>query len=198
MKNKIAVALLLLITFGGIGTFFWKQEMVYQLPTPIPGDYQPVAIGMTLKLPPDLYSNATKPILLHFFNPDCPYSHFNLKHFLTLARTHYNEIDFIVVVPEMEDVGKVRVLVDKQIRIVPDTKQWLSKQCGVYSSPQAVLVNSDGLLYYKGNYNRARYCTQQKTSYTALAINQLLAHQPPPIFDTLATIAYGCQLPGRK
>ena len=38
----------------------------------------------------------------------------------------------------------------------------LAKACGVYSTPQAVLIDNNQNLYYRGNYNRSRYCTRQK------------------------------------
>lgn len=198
MKKKVAVAGLLILTFGGIVTLFWRQELVYQLPTPVPQDYTPVTIGTYLQLSTEVHRKGSKPVLLHFFNPQCPCSRFNLKQFLILVRTHQTEIDFIAVVPEKENLQEIRQLLNDQVIVIHDMRQQLSKQCGVYSSPQAVLLRADGQLYYKGNYNKARYCTQKKTSYAALAIEQLLAHQSAPVFDTLATRAYGCQLPERN
>ena len=50
-------------------------------------------------------------------------------------------------------------------------------------------------LYYRGNYNRAKYCTDPRTSYAQKALDSLLADAPPPMMGVIATQAYGCQLP---
>lgn len=198
MSKKLMAGFLLVGVISCIGAVFWQQELVYQLPTPIPKDYTPVATGALLDLPETVHTQAGKPVLLHFFNPECPCSRFNLKHFLTLVRQHRKDLNFVAVIPEKEDLAKAHRMLDGEVPVVHDVRQQLSRQCGVYASPQAVLVDSEGRLFYKGNYNRARYCTQKKTSYAALAIEHLLAHQPAPVFDTLATRAYGCQLPDRN
>jgi hypothetical protein len=71
----------------------------------------------------------------------------------------------------------------------------IAKSCGVYSTPQVALLNPQHQLYYRGNYNRSRYCTDEKTNYAKNAINGLLAAQPKLAFNQLALRAYGCQLP---
>jgi len=71
----------------------------------------------------------------------------------------------------------------------------LAALCGVYSTPQAVVLNPDHQLYYRGNYNKSRYCTDQKTNYAEQALNALLAHNNNIFFNSYALQAYGCQLP---
>jgi hypothetical protein len=70
----------------------------------------------------------------------------------------------------------------------------LAAGCGVYSTPQAVIINGDQQLHYRGNYNKSRYCTDKKTNYAQIALEALLYKQPLA-FDAFATKAYGCQLP---
>ena len=67
--------------------------------------------------------------------------------------------------------------------------------CGVYSTPQAVLINTDQVLYYRGNYNRSRYCSDKKSNYAQMAIDSLLANRQQPGFNPYAFTAYGCSLP---
>jgi len=43
--------------------------------------------------------------------------------------------------------------------VLVDADGSLAKMVGVYSSPQAVIVDTRGALYYRGNDNLARYCT---------------------------------------
>jgi hypothetical protein len=71
----------------------------------------------------------------------------------------------------------------------------IAAQCGVYSTPQAVIINSQNELYYRGNYNKSRYCTDKKTNYAQMALDNLLQQKRKLIYDQLAIKAYGCQLP---
>ena len=82
------------------------------------------------------------------------------------------------------------------VPILSDTS--LARACGVYSTPQAVLIDASHTLYYRGNYNRSRYCTDQKTNYAKMAIDSLLAQQQQPAFNQYALTAYGCSLPNCK
>ena len=71
----------------------------------------------------------------------------------------------------------------------------IATSCGVYSTPQAVLLDTGHKLYYRGNYNISRYCTDEKTSYAKIAIVGLLHDHKKIIFNQLALRAYGCRLP---
>ena len=74
----------------------------------------------------------------------------------------------------------------------------LASSCGVYSTPQAVLLDINNTLYYRGNYNKSRYCTDRKSNYAQMAIDSLLAHRGEPVFNQYALKAYGCSLPTCK
>ena len=74
----------------------------------------------------------------------------------------------------------------------------LAQACGVYSTPQAVILNPDRRLYYRGNYNSSRYCSDEKSAYAKIALGTLLQKRQPILFSLYATRAYGCSLPGCK
>jgi hypothetical protein len=74
----------------------------------------------------------------------------------------------------------------------------LATKCGVYSTPQAVILDAQGLLYYRGNYNKTRYCTDPNTSYANIALDSLLNDHQYPHFNQFALKAYGCTLPECK
>lgn len=195
MRNKILAVLMTVAAFGGVSALFWDQELKYQLPTPIPEGYLPVDVGRHINLPANIPVTAGKPLFIHFFNPGCPCSRFNVRHFLTLVRQYNKDIRFVAVVPDNEDITAAENMLSPQVSVRPDNDKSIAKLCGVYASPQAVLLTAQGVMYYKGNYNRSRYCTQKQTSYAAMAVESLVANRPAPAFDTLATRAYGCQLP---
>jgi thiol-disulfide isomerase/thioredoxin len=201
MRKRILLASsLLVIIFGLIGSLFWYQESRYLLPTPLPKNYQPVAIGQTVTAADELkpYLQSGKPVVLHFFNPDCPCSRFNMQHFSNLVKTYRQQFQFIAVM-QTEDMAKAKQLFEEKytlpIPVIQDSGKRIATAYGVYATPQAVILNGNGRIYYRGNYNRSRYCTRKESNFAQMAIDSLLAGKPEPEFLELATQAYGCELP---
>ena len=71
----------------------------------------------------------------------------------------------------------------------------LAARCGVYSTPQAVLIGADHTLFYRGNYNKSRYCTDKATNYAQMAVDSLLGAKADASFPLAALKSYGCELP---
>ena len=193
MKKSIILIWLAAI-FTGIAFLFWHNELVYSLPTPIPKNYKPVTQGSVIYIPESLHSKNNKPVLLHFFNPDCPCSKFNITHFKSLVKEYSNEVTFAIVVMNNRKytAEQIQNKFDVKIPVLFDTS--IATSCGVYSTPQAVIIDNNQKLYYRGNYNRSRYCTDKKSNYAQQALDSLLHHHPA-IFNQLALRAYGCSLP---
>ncbi|QHT68613.1 redoxin domain-containing protein [Rhodocytophaga rosea] len=201
MKKRILLASsLLVIIFGSIGAIFWYQESQYLLPTPVPRNYHPVAIGQSITTEDQLlpYFQSGKPVFLHFFNPHCPCSRFNIEHFSSLVKTYGQQLTFIAVIQTEDDInasahfeGKY----DLHIPVVVDTNKQIAKAYGVYATPQAVLITKNNSIYYRGNYNKSRYCTNKNSNFAQMAIDSLLAGNHTPEFIELASKAYGCELP---
>lgn len=194
MKKWIAtiwLMLLLAIVFG----FFWYNQLVYSLPTPVPADYQQVKTGEKIQLTKELDFKDNKPVFLHFFNPDCPCSRFNITQFKSLVKTYHNKVDFAVVLMTNKNYSadEIRKRFGFDLPVISDTT--LARSCGVYSTPQAVVLEKGNRLYYRGNYNKSRYCTDQKTSYAKIAIDGVLHHKQELLMDQFALKAYGCSLP---
>jgi len=188
----------LMLLFAAIGALFWYNELVYHLPTPIPENYKPVNNGAVIKLSEALNKDHGKPLFLHFFNPDCPCSRFNIAHFKLLTKQYSRQVNFVVVVMNNKTytAKAIQDKFDLNIPVLFDTS--LARACGVYSTPQAVLLDTRHQLYYKGNYNQSRYCTDEKTSYAKIAIAGLLRDHARLDFSPLALRAYGCSLPDCK
>jgi hypothetical protein len=91
MKTYLITALLALI-FGAISCVFWQDDMVYRLPTPVPDGYQCVVPGTSLDVAELLPIATDKPVFVHFFNPRCPCSKFNIPHFRSLVRSYGDRI----------------------------------------------------------------------------------------------------------
>ena len=194
--KKIVLIVILSGILASIGGIFWYQEMQYLMPTPVP-------VGYNVILPEELilYDTALipqqhkKPKLLHFFNPECPCSRFNLKHFQALNKEYNNEIDFYVVVESEGKIEPAKGLIDNDVTIVVDSNKKLANACGVYSTPQAAIIQTSNRLYFRGNYNRSRYCTNKDSNFVQMALDSLVANRRSPIFNELATNSYGCSIP---
>lgn len=191
--KKITALLVLTFCFVLILSIFYWQEWQYTQPTPIPANYEAVAVNSKINLP-DLASGILehKPVFVHFFNPECPCSVFNAKHFNELHQEYSTNIEFLVVIPEESNMASAEKILPENIKIVHDRQEAIAKSCGVYSSPQAVILD-DSKIYFKGNYNKARYCTTKDTNYAALALENFLNRKPSPTLDAYATLPYGCE-----
>jgi Domain of unknown function (DUF6436) len=189
MTRFILVGCFLVLAFLAMGAVFWQQELKYQLPTPIPVQYAAVPPGAPVNrtlLP------AGSAYFLHFYNPDCPCSRFNARHIHSLIRQFSDSVSMYIVVSSPDNVSKAqREFGDETI--VVDKDGAIAKACGVYSTPQAAIIDHNGNLYYRGNYNRSRYCTTKASNFAELSLVALLNRQPSPAFGLMATQAYGCE-----
>lgn len=197
--RKTGVVFVLITIFSAILGIFWYQEVQYLLPTPVPENYRVVRPEEVIKfdsvLIPQQY---TRPKLLHFFNPDCPCSRFNVAHFRSLSEGYKDWVDFYVVVATREKVNSAKKLIGKNVTIVIDEQQKLAVACGVYSTPQAALVQADNKLYFRGNFNRSRYCIDKNSNFVQIALDSLVGGKHPPHFSELATLSYGCTIPTKN
>jgi hypothetical protein len=199
MKNRLVIAWLILL-FGGIAFIFWRYEWKYGLPTAVPANYHDVYLGALIQLPASaqlLRTPGAKPLFLHFFNPDCPCSRFNMPQFRALVEKYSDKVDFAIIVMSPRIFTSAQ-LQDKfglphPLPVLRDSA--VAAACGVYSTPQAVLIDAGGKLYFRGNYNRSRYCSDPRTGFAEQALDGLLHNDYSLTFSPLALKAYGCQLP---
>lgn len=194
MRRGRKLLLFVILTAIGIciAMMFWYQEIQYKLATPVPENYKIVPVGTTLEV--SFLEKDGKPKLLHFYNPSCPCSKFNAEHVKELHRQYGKDVSFYIVVEKGYD--KARNEFDLQI--IEDPHGILADRCGVYATPQAVVLDGENNLYYRGNYNKERYCTAKNTNFAELAINKLLQGEQSIKFSSLATRSYGCQLNSDK
>jgi peroxiredoxin len=177
---------------------FWYQEWKYLLPTPVPEGYKNVIPHTALKLDAAIQFQAGKPVFLHFFSPKCPCSRFNLTQFKDLVKKYKAQINFhAVLFVEDEAYTKAEFLKDYGLDIPVLTKKGekIAETCGVYATLQAVLLTKDSKLYYRGNYNRTRFCVDKNTNFAEKAIQEILKGNAPPDFGKAAVMAYGCEIP---
>lgn len=199
MKNRLVIAWLILLSCG-IAFIFWQYQWKYSLPTPVPVNYHNVARGTRITLPASAQvarTSAGKPLFLHFFNPDCPCSRFNIPQFKALVDQYSDKVDFAIVVMSPKSFTAAELQhkfgLSRSLPVLRDSA--VAAACGVYSTPQAVLIDGQDQLYFRGNYNRSRYCTDERTGFAKQALDGLLQGNYSLTFSPQALKAYGCQLP---
>ena len=145
--KKILVITWLILLLGAIGALFWYNELQYQLPTPIPQNYKAVNPGELIKLNAKLKTNATKPLFLHFFNPVCPCSRFNIKMFKSLVAQYGQKVNFVIVVISDRPYTAKEIQDKFDLNIPVTFDQSIALARGVYSTPQVALIDNKGKLY---------------------------------------------------
>jgi hypothetical protein len=194
VKKAITIAWLLVI-FSSMAYIFWYTDWQYSLPTPVPEQYRPVGTGSIVDLGGKLTVPGDKPVFLHFFNPDCPCSRFNIPNFKSIVRKYGDKVSFAIVVLNNERYTAKQIQNKFDVDVPVSFDSTIAAACGVYSTPQAVLLDANRRLYYRGNYNKSRYCTDTRSNYAQMAIDSLFANVNRPVFAGFALKAYGCQLP---
>lgn len=192
--KKVAVIAFLGVIFLTIAAIVWHNELVYSLPTPVPANYKAVNAGVAIHIDNKVQHAGAKPLFLHFFNPDCPCSKFNMPHFRSLAKQYGKEADFAIVVMSGKKFTQEEIQHRFDLTMPVYFDSAIAASCGVYSTPQAVIIDAHQQLYYRGNYNKSRYCTDKKSNYAQMALEGLL-HKQAIAFDQYALTPYGCQLP---
>lgn len=180
---------------------FWEQDLQYSLPTPVPADWTAPAIGTDVLADNEVAAlrahHRGRPLLVHSFAPSCPCSRFNADHVRALMRTFADRVDFVALV-QCTKAGHGLESFDEQdldIQALADVDGRIARALGVYATPQAVLLDRDGHLVYRGNYNVSRYCVDRSTEFARLAVEALLAGRAPLQTNAAAEVAYGCSLP---
>jgi peroxiredoxin len=180
-----------------VGWIFWEQEVKYASPTVVPDNFIDVEMGSHIDLA-KLSIPSGKITVLHFFNPDCPCSKFNMKDFESLTVKYKDRANFIVVLQsdEIDAVEEFNDKYDLDLAVISDKQGRISDICGIYATPQAVILDKDAIMYYKGNYNQSRFCTRKETRFVEIALDSLIGNKPLPLFvRNELTLPYGCSLP---
>ena len=201
----LVVAAVFVSCLGLVAVVFWREDLRYTLPTPRPTDLREIALGTEVPAARWLAEAGisrqlvARPTLLHFFNPGCSCSRFNLEHLGALQRRFRAQVSFVAVVqsidPESADPRATRRILGElgiDMPFLLDVDGLIARDSGIYATPQALLLDGADRIVYRGNYNTARYCTDRRTEFVRIAIETLLSKHPATVPETPA---YGCELP---
>jgi len=199
MRKVLLFSFFAATILSGIGWIFWEQEYKFTLPTPVPAELRQVETGDSVTLELNGLS-ASSNLFIHFYNNDCPCSRFNISEFESMVRRYSPDVQFLAVVQHEESSDAAASFIDEYdlgIPVIYDKNGAIADSLGVYSTPQAVLIRQ-GKVFYKGNYNRARFCVSRNTKFAELALEALVNNEEPPYFPSVAYTAYGCELPSNN
>lgn len=216
---------------AAVGLTFWLQEWRYAQATPRPRELVQPPLGARLATAAAVSESgsplrkvlaprtAAGPTVLHFFNPDCPCSRFNAAHLRQLSDEFAGRAEFVAVLEgegEAAELEEAFAAWDLDLRTVVDSDGGLAAAAGVYATPQAVVLAADGTLFYRGNYNVQRFCSERRTQFVRRALEALLppastadenaclvdggSYRDAPFdpLDPRACTAFGCPLPQRS
>lgn len=186
-----------------IARAFWVTDWQYSLPTPRPEGLVQIPVGSRPPLPSVIAAlrRQDRPLAINFANPKCPCTEFNLEQVRQLQQRFGGKVDFVTVLESRSDsAGAEKEFRSMHLRmpVVYDREGDVSAALGVYGTPQAAILDSRGRLYFRGNYNQSRYCTEESSEYVRLALIALAEGRALPALPAEATIAYGCPLPRRS
>ena len=184
-RTVIAAVLINAAFLSVIGATFFVEDYRYSLPTPRPANFRPVSLGKRIELP----KADPRPTLLCFASPDCGCSRFNQDHLWELAREFGHQVRIVEVV-EGSDAGG---LSSPDETLLDPTGDW-ARKCGVYSTPQAVVLDRSGQIVFEGNFNSTRFCSNSSTQYARIALESAVHGLPIPPMPKAATTPYGCAI----
>lgn len=188
--------------FVVIGYAFWRADWQYSVPTQRPEGLIQPPLGRPLALPAQLSAmrRDNRPMVIHFVSAKCPCTEFNLDHLRKLQQRFDGVADFVAVLEtnSKEEAAKSEFeSMHLRMPVVYDRQGEMSTALGVYGTPQAAILDRRGRLFYRGNYNRSRYCAEESSEYVRIALTALAGDNPLPSLPEKATITYGCPLPRR-
>lgn len=185
-----------------VGYAFWVADWQYSLPTPRPDGLVQPPLGSRLALPAGVTSlrRENRPLVINFASARCPCTEFNLDHLRRLQKMFGDSVDFMLVLESSADAAGAQAEFQSMHLSMPvlyDHADDASTALGVYGTPQAAILDDSGRLYYRGNYNRSRYCNEESSEYARIALNALVEGRSLPALPPDATVTYGCPLPHR-
>src|SRR5215208_543656 len=98
MKKKVLLFIWLGILLSAISYVLWHEDWKYSLPTPVPEDYDATKPIDGEYVSSIIASGSSAPLFLHFFNPACPCSRFNVPHFKSLVNKYGDKVSFAIIV----------------------------------------------------------------------------------------------------
>lgn len=194
-RASALAALWTLLSVCLTGYVMWVEDGRYGQPTKRPPGLVTPEVGAVLDWPVEVerHLQPGRPALLHFFNPDCPCTRFNLDLVRDLSREHGADVTFVLVLEASDATAAPDPIAGLPHRIVVDRGGAIADLAGVYSTPSAVVLDAAHALHYVGNYTKARYCSDPRQQPVPVALAQVTGRTG--LEPVAAPVPFGCPLP---
>ncbi|MDB4297676.1 hypothetical protein N9901_02860 [Flavobacteriaceae bacterium] len=194
LQKGIALGVIMVL-FSVIGYIFWLQEFqYYRQVKPIKEEFKK-ELGDTLNI-----TGIKPPAFLHFYDNDCISSKVNIEHLQLFVKSPVLKMSYyIVMLHKNQDTTALRLKykIPSFVKFVTKGANKLAKNCGVLTTPHAVVVTNSSTLYFSGNYNsKTGLCTSSNISVSAPATALLFYKQgiDTPLFPSFLTNPWGCAI----
>ncbi len=186
------------LMLSAVGQIFWDEEFKHYKPrnaessTLVPGEF--------ITLAPEFIKLKDKPAFIHFYDNDCLFAKTNIDHLGLFTEDRGGDVDYyLILVGASEGIDQLqkKFNVPDHFKVVSDPDLKISTALGVNTTPQAVILDPDSRLYFKGNYtNQTGLCGPLNigNSAPALALDAREKNLPAPLFPDYQTQEWGCDL----
>jgi peroxiredoxin/mono/diheme cytochrome c family protein len=191
----------------------WQREQVSAIPAEVSKKHRvlteaPATIGINKRVPPLTFTDLTgrtwqlseltrrSPVVLVFLGAKCPAAQRYATRLNQLYATYARRgVQLIGIYPNYDDTAQeVRQCVQEwqlKFPIVHDPEGKLARQLGATMTPQAFLIDRNGILRYRGAIDDNRYENRVRQHYLRDAIEAVLKGKP---VKTPATETFGCTI----
>jgi peroxiredoxin/mono/diheme cytochrome c family protein len=191
----------------------WQREQVSAIPAEVSKKHRvlteaPAKIGINKRVPPLTFTDLTgrtwqlneltrrSPVVLVFLGAKCPAAQRYATRLNQLYATYARRgVQLIGIYPNYDDTAQeVRQCVQEwqlKFPIVHDPEGKLARQLGATMTPQAFLIDRNGILRYRGAIDDNRYENRVRQHYLRDAIEAVLKGKP---VKTPATETFGCTI----
>lgn len=148
------------------------------------------------------YLSAGKTVVLHWYNPNCPFiiRHFKTYPTFTTLAADYSKKNVVVIAinstgpkhPQYGGDAASKKTWGIQYPILLDPTGAVGKLYGAKTTPHTFVISSDGIIRYSGaidNDPQDKLAAKDKLNYARQALDEVLAGKPVSVSETRP---YGC------
>ncbi len=197
--GKIQILVLMLMLFMTIGVlhFYWVNEFEHYIP--VQESSMIAQVGSNISLEASLLQIGSKPAFIHFFDNECILSKTNIEHLNLFLPDFQRSFEMYLIVAGDVTVQDLKRKYDlpTYIKVINDPTRQLFDELGVKATPQAMIIETDQKVLFRGNYSNGNgLCAPSNIKYSAPAIALLKRSRdkPLPFFPTYQTQQWGCKL----
>lgn len=195
MKGGIVLALWLVGSAGALTATALPKLLPRDAPKVLKESGLASSFAMPLTLGDQVLGRNLKPIWINAWRCGCPCSADREKEVRQLFKEFGNEFEVLHLIspglsPEAEVMKEWNAKgIPGRVLLDPEGKAAL--KLGLWAAPTALILDSRGSVIFRGSYNVARSCFDDKTSFGRMALASAAQGRKPEVKEVPA---YGCSI----